>query len=306
MGTTRVEVRGAEGSPVYAFGAAPGVLPVGVLRFPGGELPADASTVGQAHSHDFLVLAYFERGGGSVRLGGREWSAEAGDAYVVAPGEVVAGDAGLHAAGGWTVYFPAEVLGIPGPDAFLFWRTHPLLFPFVRGSGNPGAGRLRVPPEQRAAWTERFSALDAELRGRQDGYREAALAHLTLLLVGLSRLAIDVVGDLRLADEPLLAGVFGCIEEHYREPISLKDVARAVGLTPGHLTTVVRRKTGRTVLGWISERRMAEARRLLVGTDLPVSEVGRRVGYGTPAYFVKVFKRNHGATPLGWRRAGRA
>ncbi len=104
---------------------------------------------------------------------------------------------------------------------------------------------------------------------------------------------------------PMLAEVFGFIEERYGEPISLKDVARVAGLSAGHLTTVVGRKTGRTVLEWITERRMAEARRLLVGTDLPVEEVGRRVGYGDSGYFVRTFRRAHGATPLSWRRAGR-
>jgi AraC family transcriptional activator of pobA len=95
------------------------------------------------------------------------------------------------------------------------------------------------------------------------------------------------------------------IEERYREPISLRDVARGVSLSRGHLTTVVRRKTGRTVQEWIAERRMVEARRLLVETNLAVEEVGRRVGYGDPGYFVKSFRRAHSATPLGWRRAGR-
>jgi AraC-like DNA-binding protein len=147
--------------------------------------------------------------------------------------------------------------------------------------------------------------LDLELGRRRDGYREAALAHLTLLLVEVSRLAADVVGDLRLKDEPLLAEVFGFIEERYGEPISLKDVARAVGLSAGHLTTVVGRKTGRTVLEWITERRMAEARRLLVGTDLPAGG-GRQEGrLRRLGYFVRTFRRAHGATPLGWRRAGR-
>jgi AraC family transcriptional regulator, transcriptional activator of pobA len=44
-----------------------------------------------------------------------------------------------------------------------------------------------------------------------------------------------------------VAEVFAFIEAHYHELISLKDIAAAVGLSPGHLTTVVRRKTGRTV-----------------------------------------------------------
>ena len=278
-----------------------------VLRFPGGELPPGAPQDGSAHSHDFLVLAYFEHGGGSVRLGGREWRVESGDAYVIAPGEVVGvgdGASGFEGVEGWTVSFPPEVLGGRAPGAFLSWRAHPLLFPFVGGPAG-GAQRLKVPAGDRPSWSGRFSALDVELCRRRDGYREAVLAHLTLLLVEVSRLAADVVRDLRLKDEPLLAEVFGFIEEHYGERVSLKDVARAVGLTPGYLTTVVGRKTGRTVVEWISERRMAEARRLLVETDLSVEEVGHNVGYGNPSYFVRHFRRAHGSTPLGWRRAGR-
>ncbi len=275
--------------------------PVSVLRSP-RHGPHRGEPPGRAHTHDFLTLAYFDGGGGSLRLGRREWVVEAGDAYVIAPGEVIGG--GFEGVEGWRVFFPAEVLGDRAPGAFLSWRAHPLLFPFVGGEAG-GAQRLKVPPEDRASWSGRFAALDAELRARRDGYREAVLSHLTLLLVEVSRLAADVVGDLRLRDEPLLAGVFGFIEERYRERISLRDVARAVGLSPGHLTTVVGRKTGRTVLGWITERRMAEARRLLVETDLSVEEVGRRVGYGDAGYFARTFGRAHGTTPLGWRRAAR-
>ena len=281
--------------------------PVSVLRFPGRELPSGGRTNREAHTHDFLALAYFERGGGTLRLGDREWRIEEGDAYVISPGEVVGSWVGTGGSGrtaGWAVSFPPEVLGDQAPGDFLSWRAHPLLFPFVGGAAG-GAQRLKVPSGERRSWSGRLSALERELRLRRDGYREAVLSHLTLLLVELSRLATDVVGDLRLKDEPLLAQVFGFIEERYREPISLKDVARAVGLTPGYLTTVVRRKTGRTVLEWISERRMAEARRLLVETDLSVGEVGRSVGYNDAGYFVRAFRRAHGATPLSWRRADR-
>ena len=297
-----------EGLPVRTYEPVPGVPSVRVMRFPSRELPAGAPPSEQAHSHDFLGLTYFERGGGSMRLDDREWKVEDGDAHVVAPGEVIqTGEdaSGFHQAEGCTVSFLPEVLDSEVPGAFLSWRAHPLLFPFVGGAAG-GAQRLKVPPEERASWSDRFSALDLELRERRDGYREAVLSHLTLLLVELSRLTPDIVGNLKLSDEPLLAGVFGFIEERYSERISLKDAAGAMSLTPGHLTTIVRRKTGRTVLEWITERRMMEARKLLVQTGLSVEEISRRVGYGDSGYFVRHFRRAHGSTPLGWRRAGRS
>jgi AraC family transcriptional activator of pobA len=120
-----------------------------------------------------------------------------------------------------------------------------------------------------------------------------------------ARLAADVVGDPRLKAEPLLADVFEFVEARYHERISLRDVASAVNLSPAHLTNVVRRKTGRTVQEWIFERRMAQARRLLVETDLTVQEIGQKVGHADPAYFARTFRRSHGTTANRWRRAGR-
>jgi AraC family transcriptional regulator, transcriptional activator of pobA len=122
----------------------------------------------------------------------------------------------------------------------------------------------------------------------------------------VSRLAANVAEGMVLRDEPVLAAVFDVIEERYDQPISLRDVAAAVGLTAGHLTTVVGRKTGRTVQQWITERRLAEARRLLADTDLTVEAIGGRVGYRDVGYFIKRFRRSHGVSPLEWRRAGRA
>ena len=307
MVVVRILERRGDGPPVHTYEPVPGVPPVNVLRFDGRKMPSGSPLARHAHSHDFLGLTYFERGGGFLRLDDREWLLEAGDAYVISPGEVVeagVGASALYEARGWSVAFTPEILGSQAPGSFLSWRSHPLLFPFVGGAAG-GAQRLKVPLHEQPSWSERFSALDLELRGRCDGYREAVLSHLTLLLIELSRLATDVVGDLRLTDEPLLAEVFSFIEERYSERISLKDVARAVGLTPGHLTTVVGRKTGRTVLEWISECRMMEARKLLVQADLTIEEVGRKVGYGNVGYFVRHFRRAHGTTPLGWRRAGR-
>ena len=298
--TRRGRRRPEGGPPIYSYEGMPGLPPVSAKRLRSG---ASDWLLHEAHSHDFLTLAYFDRDGGSMWLADREWRIEAGDAYLVAPGEVV-DPSGLEDAEGWLVFFRPEILGSQTPTVLLSWRAHPLLFPFVRGGG-AGAHRLMVPAADRPSWAERLSALELELQQRQDGHREAVLANMMLLLVAVSRLAADVVDDLRINDEPLLEAVFGQIEKRYGEDLSLRHVARAINMSPGHLTTVVKRKTGRTVQEWISERRMAEARRLLVETDLSVEQVGQRVGYNESSYFVRSFKRAHRATPLSWRRGGR-
>jgi AraC-like DNA-binding protein len=276
------------------------------VRFVGGTTLSGDALREHSHAHDFLLVCYFDRGGGALRVDRREWPIDEGDVFVIAPGEVVgAGRAeGLERSTAWAVFFSVEILRPHEPSAFLSWRTHPLLFPFV-GASAGGAQRLSVPADQRGSWVERFAALQEELQRRRDGYNEAVLAHLTLLLVGVSRLTADVTGHLRVRDEPLLAAVFERIEAGYRHALSLSDVAAELGLSPGHLTTMVRRKTGRTVQQWITERRLADARKLLVETDLTVTAIGETVGYNDPSYFVRSFKRAHGLTPLDWRRADR-
>lgn len=302
MRTVRVDPSGVL-PPTYALAPMPGELPVAVWRLDHTGPPAEQGRV--AHAHEFPVITYFETAGGVLVTGGQAWTIAAGDVFVIAPGDIMGPfdmPPPAHSRG-WAVSFTADALGQDVPGSSLAWRTHPLLFPFVRGRAT-GALRLSVPSAARPEWTERVATLARELEERADGYREAALAHLTLLLVGVSRLAADVVDDLRVNREPLLAEVFAVIERRYPEALSLRDVAREVSVSAGHLTTTVRRRTGRTVQEWIVDRRMVQARRLLAGTTLPIKEVGERVGYPDAGYFARVFGGVHGVSPSAWREAG--
>jgi AraC family transcriptional regulator, transcriptional activator of pobA len=273
-------VRHRDGVPVYQFRADLDTPPVSVVRATDGDVLERG-----VHIHDFPVLWYAHT---------------AGLVYVVAPGAAVDPGQIPHRRVGVGVFFDPAAVDGDGRSPWPAWRAHPLLFPFVHGQSS-GLLQLKVPAERRPLWDKAIESIEAELAGRRDGYRQAALAHLTLLLIDVARLAGDVVGDLKRSGEPLLAEVFTVIDRHRGEPLSLRDVARELGMTPGHLTTVVRRRTGRTVQEWIIERRMAEARRLLSDTMLPVAEVARRVGMPDPGYFSRLFRRTHGASPREWR-----
>lgn len=105
---------------------------------------------------------------------------------------------------------------------------------------------------------------------------------------------------------PVLSKVFNFIEENYRDQISLREVADEVGRSPAYLTDLVRRKTGKTVLTWITERRMAEARKLLLETNQPIEQITEAVGYFDRRHFSRLFLRIHKSTPHSWRIANQS
>lgn len=289
-------VRYRAGVPIYRYRTTPETPPVSVLRFDTDTPPGH----GQRHIHAFPVLAYVERTG-QPAAGDPPHSVPGGEVYVAAAGEVIDPTVLTMTAAGCGVFFDPTALGGDGQAPWSSWRTHPLLFPFVHGMAG-GLLRLPVPPARQPMWTATIAAIETELADRATGYRHAVLAHLTLLLVDVARLATDVVGDLRRSNEPRLADVFEVIEQRFAQPLSLRDIATTVGLTPGYLTTLVRQRTGRTVLDWITERRMTQARQLLTDTDLPISEIARRVGIPDPAYFARVFRHHNTVAPVTWRR----
>ncbi len=105
---------------------------------------------------------------------------------------------------------------------------------------------------------------------------------------------------------PRLHEVFEFIELNYQQPISLKEVAQAVGYSSSYLTNLVRRLTGKTVNDWIILRRITEACSLLLGTNDSVNQIGLQVGYQNINHFYSQFRDCHGTTPHAWRKAQRS
>jgi AraC family transcriptional activator of pobA len=95
--------------------------------------------------------------------------------------------------------------------------------------------------------------------------------------------------------------VIDFIEANYADGISLADVASALSYSPSHLTSLVRRVTGRPVTAWIIERRMLAARERLAASDESISAVAEAVGFRNVTYFTRRFARANGTTPSQWR-----
>ncbi|GAB4087185.1 AraC family transcriptional regulator [Myceligenerans cantabricum] len=299
-----------DGTPVYGYDQRPGVPAIGVTRMAGGEHQGPAP-LGRRHVHDFHVLVYVHRGGGSVRVDGVERPLRGGDVFGVVPGQAV--DAGQTAVPGdglaWSVQFLPDVVPALVAVSPLAWDRHPLLRIFApddaTGAGPGGRARATalVPAADRQRWRGWLEDVaDEAAHPERTGARDAMVAGLTRVLVAAARLAPGPSS----APDPLLLRVFDEVERTFSDPVSAGDVARALGYTPGHLTTVVRERSGRTVGDWLSERRLTEARRLLVDTDLPLGAVAARTGLRDGAYLGRRFRDRYGTSPDRWRRERRA
>ncbi|MHC5908304.1 helix-turn-helix domain-containing protein [Streptomyces sp. S6] len=103
---------------------------------------------------------------------------------------------------------------------------------------------------------------------------------------------------------PFVAAAQAYVEEHLAGPLSVPDVARAVGISHTHLTRVFRAETGRTVVSYVRFRRLQRARHLLTSSTLSVTAVAAAVGIADLQAFNKACRRELGASPRDVRAAG--
>ena len=92
------------------------------------------------------------------------------------------------------------------------------------------------------------------------------------------------------------------INERLGERLAIRDLGAAVGLSAFHFCRIFRNATGKSPHQYLVAKRIEEARRILVTTDLPLVSVARHVGFRTQAHFTKVFRALAGSTPGAYRR----
>lgn len=79
-------------------------------------------------------------------------------------------------------------------------------------------------------------------------------------------------------------------------------IASAIHLNPDYLSSVFKDKSGQSLSSFITSERIKAAKKLLVSTDLPITEVSGQTGFTDISYFSKQFKLLCGMTPQQYRK----
>lgn len=95
------------------------------------------------------------------------------------------------------------------------------------------------------------------------------------------------------------------IEEHLSGKCSLKDVALHVHLNPSYFSVLFKEHMGMTFSEFLTRKRIQQAKRILLTSDLPIGEIAEKIGYQTSKYFIQIFKEYEGKTPSKYRKEAR-
>lgn len=92
------------------------------------------------------------------------------------------------------------------------------------------------------------------------------------------------------------------LEQHYQEDLSLSSVAERFSLSPGYFSTIFKKKAGHNFVHYLTGLRIREAKRLLLETQMTISEVALAVGYSSASFFIRSFKKTEGISPSEYRK----
>lgn len=90
------------------------------------------------------------------------------------------------------------------------------------------------------------------------------------------------------------------IDEHYREPLKLEQLAGMAGLSRNYYVDQFKKRYGKSVVEYMTDLRIRRAKRLMANSELKLREVAQQVGYNDEFYFSRRFKQETGVTPSAY------
>lgn len=103
-------------------------------------------------------------------------------------------------------------------------------------------------------------------------------------------------------EERIINKIVRFVQNHLAEEISLSVLAEEFHFSTQYVSQLFKNEIGVNFLTYLTNIRMEKAKKLLLGTDLPIADVSEQSGYGDYRVFTKVFKKSEGVTPSQYRR----
>ena len=140
-----------------------------------------------------------------------------------------------------------------------------------------------------------LTRISDEFRYRKPYYAEKISAMLESMLA-------DLLRDNLSSENSEIAEVIEYVNLNFRQRVTNDALAVMAGYHPMHLNRLFKRTVGTTVHNYVLRLRIAEAQRLLLSTDMPISEIADSIGFENATHFSTQFKKSEACSPLEYRK----
>lgn len=249
----------------------------------------------EVHWHEFYELSLILAGEGSHVFNGENYELRPGSIFLLTPADFH----GLTPALGGEF----EIYNIIFSEELLEEELRRLLFDNNRTYLATLTGGIFDKA------VESYRRIDSELSRRAPGHRLVVRSELTILLVELARQGAEEStsppperGSVSDFSHPAIRKAITLIQHHFREDISLPEIAGQVRLNPNYLSERFKDFTGSSFQRYLTNLRLDFAASLLRVSRVPVTEICYASGFKTLSHFERVFKLKYSLTPHAYRR----
>ena len=103
-----------------------------------------------------------------------------------------------------------------------------------------------------------------------------------------------------------VSSILRMMDENLSGALRVEDIAKQTNYSRAYVFREFKRATGKSIIAYYNERRVRRAAELLATTSISVREIAEQMGFDTPNYFSKTFKRILGVTPSVCKKRGLA
>lgn len=145
----------------------------------------------------------------------------------------------------------------------------------------------------------------ADINDRQEyGYEiemKIRLLEIWHLIIKNNKAEAERISAVSFADRKRLRLLLDFIHKNYMNSITLADIAAAGSISRGECCHVFRRTGNPSPITYLNHYRILQSMKLLVCTNLSITEIAYQVGFESGSYYTERFKREQHCTPLEYR-----
>lgn len=251
------------------------------------------------HYHDYTELLFGVEGVADVYVGNNNYKLAPGDMVIVHNHE-------LH-----------EVTGTGAPSSYLVIKFLPSILLTAEQTFSEYSYTLTLMQNTdkrqvffrsdelfETAIPNLFRHAFEEWEGEKFGYELSLRADVTSIFLHILRKWHEKnIGDVEVNvwQGELIEKAIKYINANYSD-MTEDDAAKALGVSTSYLSRVFKRGMKQSFSSYVNSIKIREAERMLISTEMSVTEIGECTGFSTSAYFIAKFREAHSMTPAKYRR----